>query len=71
MVGVAELEKRGYPEDILHAIKGHADYLDVPRDTLDVEDRVHGRRAGELLVAGGHHRPERLEGMKAKGVCAR
>src|SRR5829696_6039848 len=34
MVGVRELEKRGYPEDVLHAIKGHADYLDVPRDTL-------------------------------------
>ena len=34
MVGVRELERLGYPEDVLHAIKGHADYLDVPRDTL-------------------------------------
>ena len=32
--GPRSSEKRGYPEDVLHAIKGHADYLDVPRDTL-------------------------------------
>ena len=34
MVGVKELELKGYPEDVLEAIKGHADYLDVPRETL-------------------------------------
>ena len=25
MVGVRELESRGYPEEVIHAIKGHAD----------------------------------------------
>ncbi|MBI4419032.1 MAG: HD domain-containing protein [Ignavibacteriales bacterium] len=28
------LEKRGYPEGIRRAILGHADYMNVPRDTL-------------------------------------
>ena len=31
-MGVAE-GSEGYPEDVLHSIKEHADYLDVPRDT--------------------------------------
>ena len=34
MVGVRELAARGYPEDMLETIKGHADYLGVARETL-------------------------------------
>ena len=68
MVGVRELEKRGYPEDVLHAIKGHADYLDVPRDTpmsktLYAVDELSG-----FVVAVALMRPEGLENMKAKSV---
>jgi putative nucleotidyltransferase with HDIG domain len=32
--GVRVLRSLGYPEDILHAILGHADYTGVARDTL-------------------------------------
>jgi predicted hydrolase (HD superfamily) len=32
--GVRTLRALGYPEDVLHAILGHADYSGVPRDTL-------------------------------------
>jgi putative nucleotidyltransferase with HDIG domain len=32
--GVRMLRERGYPEDILRAILGHATYSGVPRDTL-------------------------------------
>ncbi len=68
LVGVAELEKRRYPEDVLHAIRGHADYLDTPRDTpmskaLYAVDELSG-----FIVACALMRPERLEGMKAKSV---
>ena len=68
MVGVRELEKRGYPDDVLHAIKGHADYLDVPRDTpmsktLYAVDELSG-----FIVACAMVRPEGLENMKAKSV---
>ena len=68
MVGVRELERRGYPEDVLHAIKGHADYLDVPRDTpmsktLYAVDELSG-----FIVACALVRPEGFEGLKAKSV---
>jgi len=33
-VGVAHLRELGYPEDVLDAILGHADYSGVARDTL-------------------------------------
>lgn len=32
-VGVAYLREAGYPEDVLEAIMGHADYTGTPRDT--------------------------------------
>jgi putative nucleotidyltransferase with HDIG domain len=68
MVGVRELEKRGYPDDVLHAIKGHADYLDVPRDTpmsrtLYAVDELSG-----FIVACAMVRPEGLKNMKARSV---
>jgi predicted hydrolase (HD superfamily) len=68
MVGVRELEELGYPEDVLHAIKGHADYLDVPRDTpmsktLYAVDELSG-----FIVACAMVRPDGLQNMKAKSV---
>jgi putative nucleotidyltransferase with HDIG domain len=67
-VGVAELEKRGYPEDVRRAILSHADYLDVSRETpmektLYAVDELSG-----FVVACALVRPERLEGLKAKSV---
>lgn len=34
MVGIGILTELGYPEEMLHAIKGHAPYLGVPRESL-------------------------------------
>src|SRR5215212_2492295 len=68
MVGVRELESRGYPEDVLHAIKGHADYLDVPRDTLMSKTLYAVDELSGFVVACALVRPERLEGLKAKSV---
>jgi putative nucleotidyltransferase with HDIG domain len=67
-VGVRELERRGYPEDVRTAILSHADYLDVPRDTpmsktLYAVDELSG-----LITAVALMRPEGLEGLKAKSV---
>src|ERR671924_2094822 len=28
-----ELRKRGYPQDVIDAVAGHADFLDVPRES--------------------------------------
>ena len=68
MVGVGELEKRGYPEDVLHAIKGHADYLDVPRDTLMAKTLYAVDELSGFIVACALVRPEGLEGLRAKSV---
>lgn len=32
--GAAILEELGYPEDVIYAIKSHADYLNLPREDL-------------------------------------
>jgi putative nucleotidyltransferase with HDIG domain len=66
MVGVGELEKRGYPEDMIHAIKGHADYLDVPRDTLMAKTLYAVDELSGFIVAVALMRPDGLEGIKAK-----
>lgn len=68
MVGVRELERRGYPEDVLHAIKGHADYLDVPRDTLMSKTLYSVDELSGFIVAVALMRPEGLAGLKAKSV---
>jgi putative nucleotidyltransferase with HDIG domain len=68
MVGVRELESKGYPDDVIHAIKGHADYLDVPRDTLMSRTLYAVDELSGFIVACALMRPEGLENMKAKSV---
>jgi putative nucleotidyltransferase with HDIG domain len=68
MVGVRELERRGYPEDVLHAIKGHADYLDVPRDTLMSKTLYAVDELSGFIMAVALMRPDGLEDLKAKSV---
>ena len=68
MVGVRELESRGYPKEVIHAIKGHADYLDVPRDTLMSKTLYAVDELSGFIVACALMRPEGLENMKAKSV---
>lgn len=63
------LKERGYPDDVIYAIKSHADYLeDCPRvslldKTLYACDELCGFITACALV-----RPGRLEGLKAKSV---
>ena len=68
MVGVRELERRGYPPDVLEAIKGHADYLDVPRETLMARTLYAVDELSGFITACALMRPEGLDGMKARSV---
>ena len=68
MVAVRELEHRGYPEDVLEAIKGHADYLDVPRETPMAKTLYAVDELSGFITACALVRPEGLEGLKAKSV---
>jgi len=67
-MGMAELTERGYPEAMITAIAGHADYLDVPRETelartLYAVDELSG-----FVMACALVRPTGIEGMKVKSV---
>jgi putative nucleotidyltransferase with HDIG domain len=68
MVGVRELASRNYPEDVLEAIKGHADYLGVPRETLLARTLYAVDELSGFIVACALVRPEGLEGLGAKSV---
>jgi putative nucleotidyltransferase with HDIG domain len=67
--GSAILQERGYPADVIYAIKSHADYLpDCPRvsrldKTLYACDELCGFITACALV-----RPTRLEGLDSKSV---
>src|SRR3954452_18775375 len=63
-----ELRKRGYPDELIDAVAGHADFLGVPRETslaktLYAVDELSGFIAACALV-----RPTGIEGMKPKSV---
>jgi putative nucleotidyltransferase with HDIG domain len=55
VVGVRHLRRLGYPEDVLEAILGHADFLEVPRTSLLAKtlyacDEVTGLITAAVLV---------------------
>ena len=59
---------RGYPQDVIDAVAGHADFMGVPRETrmaktLYAVDELSGFVAACALV-----RPTGIEGMKPKSV---
>ena len=63
-----ELEERGYPQEVIDAVAGHAEFLEVPRETrmaktLYAVDELSGFVAACALV-----RPTGIEGMKPKSV---
>jgi putative nucleotidyltransferase with HDIG domain len=65
---IEELRSRGYPDDVVDAVAGHADFMDVPRETemaktLYAVDELSGFIAACALV-----RPTGIEGMKPKSV---
>ena len=65
---MAELERLGYPPELIRAIASHADFLSVERvtpmeKTLYAVDELSG-----FILACAYVRPERLHGMTAKSV---
>jgi putative nucleotidyltransferase with HDIG domain len=66
--GVKVLKELGYPDEVIRAILGHAQYSGVPRDTdmakcLFAVDELCG-----FLTAMAYVRPERLEGITPEAV---
>src|SRR5690606_18749190 len=67
-VGVAELERRGYPEEIRTAILGHAPYLGVARDSEMAKALFAVDELAGFVTAVAYVRPDGLEGMTPKSV---
>jgi putative nucleotidyltransferase with HDIG domain len=67
--GAAILKERGYPEDVIYAIKSHADYLtDCPRRSLMDKALYACDELAGLSTAVARVRPEGIRGMQAKSV---
>jgi putative nucleotidyltransferase with HDIG domain len=65
---IEELTDGGYPQEVIDAVAGHADFMGVPRETrmaktLYAVDELSGFIAACALV-----RPTGIEGMKPKSV---
>jgi putative nucleotidyltransferase with HDIG domain len=66
--GLEELRRRDYPQEVIDAVAGHADFMGVPRETrmakaLYAVDELCGFVTACALV-----RPTGIEGMKSKSV---
>ena len=67
-MAMAELERRGYPAELIRAVASHADYMDLARESemeraLAALDELSG-----FVLACAYVRPEGLAGMTAKSV---
>jgi len=67
-VGVEVLRSKGYPEEMLQAILGHADYSGVPRETLLARTLYAVDELAGFITAAAYVRPTRLEGMAVSSV---
>jgi len=66
--GIEELRRRGYPEDVIDAVAGHADYLGVPRATRLARTLYAVDELSGFVMACALVRPTGIEGMKVKSV---
>ena len=65
---LAELEERGYPQDVIDAVAGHADLMGVPRETRLAKTLYGVDELSGFVVACALVRPTGIEGMKPKSV---
>lgn len=63
-----ELEQRGYPQEVIDAVAGHADFLEVPRETLMAKSLYAVDEMSGFVTACALVRPTGIEGMKPKSV---
>jgi putative nucleotidyltransferase with HDIG domain len=65
---IKELEERGYPQDIIDAVAGHAEFLNVPRETDMAKTLFAVDELSGFIGACAMVRPTGIEGMKPKSV---
>lgn len=68
-VGVRYLREQGYPEDVLDAILGHADYSGVPRETLLAKTLYACDEVTGLITAAVLVRPDKdIQNLEVKSL---
>jgi putative nucleotidyltransferase with HDIG domain len=67
-MAMAELERRGQPPEVIRAIASHADYLDVPRQSLLEHTLYAVDELSGFIVACAMVRPEGIRGLTPKSV---
>lgn len=67
-VALAELEKLDYPRDVIDAVAGHAEFLEVPRETRMAKTLFAVDELSGFVTACALIRPTGIEGMKVKSV---
>ena len=65
---LAELERREYPQDVIDAVAGHAEFLEVPRETRMAKALYAVDEMSGFITACALVRPTGIEGMKPKSV---
>jgi putative nucleotidyltransferase with HDIG domain len=63
-----ELQERGYPQEVIDAVAGHADFMGVPRETLMAKTLYAVDELSGFVAACALVRPTGIEGMKPKSV---
>jgi putative nucleotidyltransferase with HDIG domain len=63
-----ELERLGYPQEVIDAVAGHADFLGVPRETQMAKALYAVDEMSGFITACALVRPTGIEGMKPKSV---
>lgn len=66
--GVKILREKGYPEEVLHAILGHAEHTGAPRDSLMAKVLFAVDELAGFLTACALVRPTGLSDLKVKSV---
>ncbi|WP_457651164.1 HD domain-containing protein [Rhodocaloribacter sp.] len=67
-VGTKVLREKGYPEEVIEAILGHAEHTGVPRETRLAKTLFAVDELAGFITAVAYVRPTKLEGMKPKSV---
>ena len=63
---IKELEERGYPQEVIDAVAGHADFMGVPRETRMAKTLYGVDELSGFVAACALVRPTGIEGMKPK-----
>jgi putative nucleotidyltransferase with HDIG domain len=67
-MALEELEAKGYPQDVIDAVAGHAEFLEVPRETLMARTLYAVDELSGFIAACALVRPTGIEGLKPKSV---